>query len=464
MLKKKMKKKKDWITKAKKRRVKKEDRGIVDLMRVIYHFFKELPQWINEMADPRNPAYTVYTQSDLILMGVLKNICSVKTMRSMEEQFNEEACIDTLRILSGDRDLAEMPHADTLNYYLEKLSPGCLADVRKRMIKSLIRRKSFNRARLLGKYWRVIIDGTGLFYFKEKHCGNCLVTTVTREEDGKEIKVKRYYHKVLEAKLVLAPDIVISLDTEFIENESEDVEKNDCEINAAKRLLERLRRDYPRLPICLQGDALYAAEPIMKICNGNGWKYILTQKDSRQKVLAESYRWIREGGGGKVLEKMGKEAGNGEYINHVEEVAGKKEAANMYRYWYETEAEGGEAAVHEYQWITNIRLTARNLEEMTEAGRGRWKIENEGFNNQKNGIYDIEHLNSRDSNAMKNHYLITQIADMVMQLYLAQSPLIKEINQSIKNTSSRLLESFRRQTVTDEDVLYIQRYTTVYLE
>lgn len=463
-MKKKMKKKADWITKPMKRRIKKEERGIVDLMKIVFHFFQELPQWINEMTDPRNPSYIIYTQSDLIWMGLLKNICAVKTMRSMEEQFNEEICINTLKILSGDKNLVEMPHADTLNYYLEKLSPKCLAEVRKQMIKRLIRMKSFNRARLLGEYWRVIIDGTGLFYFKEKHCENCLVTTLTREEDGKEIKVKRYYHKVLEAKLVLAENIVISLDTEFIENESEDVEKNDCEINAAKRLLERLCKDYPKLPVCIQGDALYAAEPIMEICNRNGWKYILTQKETRQKVLAESYGWIQEGGWAKLIEKIGKEKGNGEYINHVEEVAGKKETANMYRYWYETIGEDGTEEAHEFQWITNIELTDRNLEEMIEAGRGRWKIENEGFNNQKNGIYDIEHLNSRDSNAMKNHYLITQIADIVMQLYLAWSPLIKEIKQSIKNTSSRLLERFRSQTVTDEDVLYIQRYTTVYLE
>ena len=457
-----MKKKKDWVTKAKKRRVKKSDRGIVDLLRIMLHFFEKLPQWINDMTDPRNSSYTIYTQSDLIFMGILKNICAVKTMRSMEEQFNEETCIDTLRILSGDRNLAEMPHSDTLNYYLEKLSPACLADVRKQMVKGLIRMKSFNRERLLGQYWKVIIDGTGLFYFKEKHCENCLVTTVSREEDGKE--EKRYYHKVLEAKLVLAPNIIISLDTEFIENENEEVAKNDCEINAAKRLLQRLAKDYPRLPICLQGDALYAAEPIMKICNEKHWKYILTQKESRQKVLAESYQWIQEGGGAKRVNGLGKEHGTGEYINHVEEVAGKKETANMYRYWYETEREDGEKEIHEFQWITNIELTDRNMGEMTEAGRGRWKIENEGFNNLKNGIYDIEHLNSKNSNAMKNHYLITQISDIVMQLYLAWSPLVNKINQSIKNTSSRLLESFRRQPVTDEDVLYIQRYTTVYLE
>lgn len=116
-----MKKKKDWTTKIKKRRVKKKDRGIVDLAKIIHHFFRELPHWVNEMTDPRNPSYTIYTQSDLIFMGILKNICGVKTMCSMDEQFNEENCIHTLRILSGDRNLVEMPHYDTLNYYLEKL-------------------------------------------------------------------------------------------------------------------------------------------------------------------------------------------------------------------------------------------------------------------------------------------------------------------------------------------------------
>lgn len=60
------------------------------------------------------------------------------------------------------------------------------------------------------------MDGTGLFYFKEKHCDSCLTKMVTRE-DG--TKVRRYYHKVLEAKLVLSEKVVVSLDSEFIENE-----------------------------------------------------------------------------------------------------------------------------------------------------------------------------------------------------------------------------------------------------
>ena len=456
-----LKPRKQWVRKAEKRKKKEKDRGIVDFMKIVSHFFKELSFWINEMTDPRNPSYITYTQADLVWMGILKNVCSVLTMKSMEEQFNEKQCIHTLRIFSGDQRLEEMPHCDTLNYYLEKLSPSCLSDLRRRMVKSLIRNKSFYKGRLLGKYWRVVIDGTGLFSFKEKHCGNCLVTTIEREDGKKET---RYYHKVLEAKLVLSEKIVISLGTEFIENESEAVSKNDCELNAAKRLLDQIKKEYPRMEFCIQGDALYAAGSVMDLCRKNHWKYLLTQKETRQPLLAESYRWIKEGKGGEEVSGIGKERGSGYFVNHVEETAGKTETANLYEYWYEGQGKEGKEAEHRFQWITNIELTKRNMEEMVGAGRGRWKIENEGFNNQKNGIYDIGHLNSRDSNAMKNHYLLTQIADILMQLYLSWNPLVREIGQSIKNTSSRLLESFRRQTVTDEDVLYIHRYTAVYLE
>lgn len=56
-------------------------------------------------------------------MGLMKNFCGVITRHSMEKQFNEKECIDTFRILSGDKALNEMPHSDMLNYYLERLSP-----------------------------------------------------------------------------------------------------------------------------------------------------------------------------------------------------------------------------------------------------------------------------------------------------------------------------------------------------
>lgn len=449
------------MTKKEKRERKKQDKGIVDFMMVTNHFFHDLRDWIEEMDDPRNPSYITYQQTDLNYLAILKNVCGRYSMRSMEESFNNENCIRTLSLMSGNQELNEMPHYDTLNYYLEKLSPECLSGLRKKMVVSLIRGKQFNRNRFPGKHWRVIFDGTGLFYFKEKHCKNCLCTE-RETADGK--KIKFYYHKVIEAKIVLSDNVVISLGTEFIENEKEDVSKQDCEINAAKRLMAKIKKEYPRLAICMQGDALYATEPIMQLCRNYHWEYLFTQKDTRQKLLDESFEWIKSGDGAERKSGLCEEKGTACYANHVEKVAGKKEVMNVFEYEYETEDKEEKKHTTRFQWVSSIELTKRNIEEMILAGRDRWKIENEGFNNQKNGLYRIEHLNSKNSNAMKNHYLLTQISDILMQLYLAWNPYIKELKQTIKNTSSGLLESFRRQTVTKEDVSYIFRYTTVYLE
>ena len=448
------------MTRREKRERRKKDRGIVDFIMVQTHFFKDLTKWIEEMDDPRNQSYSTYTQSELIYLGILKNVCSVKSMRQMSEAFNEEICAHTLGLLSGSNRLGEVPHYDTLNNYLERLSPESLSWLRKKMVTSLLRGKQFYRERLQGKYWRVILDGTGTASFSEKHCDNCLVETRTYK-DGKKVNV--YYHKVLEAKLLLGEKLVISLGTEFIENEKEDVAKQDCEIEAAKRLMERIKKEYPRLPICIQGDALYAAESMMKLCREKEWVYIFTQKETRQRIIGEDYELLGEEEGKKAVKNICAERGIGKYYNGMEQISGKTEKMNIYEYEYIKKVKKEEKKVR-FQWITNIEVSKRNLEKMIKCGRERWKIENEGFNNQKNGLYDICHLNSRNNNAMKNHYLLTQVSDILMQLYLAWNPMVKEKQQSIKNTSSRLLESFRRHTVTDEDVLYIHRYTTVHLE
>lgn len=449
------------LTKADRRKLKEADRGLVDFLQVMRHFFGNLPQWLNGMGDWRHQSYIKYTQSDLISMGILKNVCGTVSLNQMNESFNDENCIRTLAIMSGNNGLDEMPDGDTLNYYLAGLSTDQLGGVRKLMVNALIRSKLFYKGRLLSKYWRVLIDGTGLFCFKERHCPHCLVQR-RKDRDGNETVI--YYHHVTEAKLVLSDNIVVSLGTEFIENGDENVTKQDCETNAAKRLLLRLKGEYPRLPVCLMGDGLYLTEPIMKMCSGFNWKYIHVLKGGGQKTVHDDYVFIRDGGGAARVDGIMAEKGSGAFVNHVEELAGKTETFNVFEYRYQKPpAAAGGPKEARFMWASNIELTEMNLGEMILAGRSRWKIENEGFNNQKNGIYKIQHLNSRDGNAMKNHYLLTQISDILMQLYLACNKLVKALGQSIKNTSSSLLESFRRHFVTDEDVFFINKYTTVRL-
>ena len=160
----------------------------------------------------------------------------------------------------------------------------------------------------------------------------------------------------------------------------------------------------------------------------------------------------------RIIKYNDVEEGIGKYVNHVEEVTGKDEVFNVFEYEHNSTKKS-----LKFVWITNIEVSDSNIEKLVKAGRSRWKIENEGFNNQKHGLYKIEHLNSKNSNAMKNHYLLIQISDIIMQLYIATNKLIKIISQSIKNTSSMILESFRRHTVTVEDVTNLAKRTKVRL-
>lgn len=448
------------LTRTKKKILREKDKGIIDFVKMQNHFFPNLIEELGNVYDPRKENYTDYTSEELLYQIILKNACTIETMRQMTEWFGDANCASNLGKLIG-RKIENIAHYDTINNFLERLEINELNNIKVGMVKRLIRNKSFNQARMRDNQWIVILDGTGLYHFREKHCENCLVKEITDREGNKK---KVYYHNVLEAKIIIAENIVISIGTEFIENESEDVDKQDCEINASKRLLKRIKEEFPKLKICILGDSLYAVESIIDICKDSGWNYLLRCKEGRQKNLIMDYRYVLESGEyGEKKNILEEEKGTAKYVNHVEEITGKDFTANIFEYEYEQISKRtNKKNTVKFQWITDIELTNKNIEEMVKCGRKRWKIENEGFNTQKNILYKIEHLNSKNPNAMKNHYLLTQITDILMQLYLAGTKVLKELKQTIKNTSSRLLETFRRATVTGEDVSYIKKYTTVH--
>jgi hypothetical protein len=448
------------LTRTKKKLLREKDKGIIDFVKMQYHFFPDLIDDLGNINDPRKENYTDYSSEELIYPLILKNSCTIESMRQMTEWFEDANCVENLEKLM-EREIENIPHYDTMNNFLERLEVKELNKIRLKMIKKLIRSKTFYQAKMQKGQWMVILDATGLYHFKEKHCDNCLVKELTDKEGNKR---KVYYHNVLEAKIILADNVIISLGTEFIENESEDVDKQDCEINASKRLLKRIKEEFPRLKICILGDSLYAARSIIDICKKYNWNYLLRCKQGRQKTLVQDYQYVIDSGEyGKKENLLGEEKGIAKYVNHVEDITGKDFTANIFEYEYEKNNKKNNVITKvKFLWLTDIEITNRNIEEMVKSARKRWKIENEGFNTQKNILYKIEHLNSKNPNAMKNHYLLTQISDILMQLYLAGTKVLKDLKQTIKNTSSRLLETFRRAIVSDEDVSYIKKYTTVH--
>lgn len=233
---------------------------------------------------------------------IMKNICNIPSMQKMTDEFLDEECVGNLcRVLGVERH-EFLPHYVTLNEFLFKLGTGELERLRKKMVRALLRRRKFEDARFLGKYWMLIFDATGLFHFPERHCPRCLKKVMNQgTEEEKEI----YYHHVLEAKLVLGDGFVISIGTEFIENEAEDVKKNDCETKAFQRLAERLKKEYPRLPVCVLADSLYASEPVFQRCiKENKWHILICYKEGSIPPIAEEYRSKVDMGEAKGLDRQ----------------------------------------------------------------------------------------------------------------------------------------------------------------
>ena len=451
----------DCMRKAEQRDEKRNKSEFAEWFKVCRHFFPDLPKWFNSISDPRCQPYVTYSQAVLLTMCIMKNVSGTVTMRGMNTAFNEDAAIANLGFMAEEKELSEMPDWQTVNNYLEKIDNKEIENIRRKMIFILLRSKHFDRYKFM-KCWKIILDGTGIAYFKERHCEHDLVTKKTDPGTGKTTLM--YYHKVLEAKIVLAPNVVLSIDTEFIENEDENVSKQDCELKAAERMMVRIKKAYPRLPICILGDGLYATMPFMKMCRENGWHYILNLKDGRQKTIADDFKILVETEGYQRIKQglCGAEMGQGAFRNHMEQVSGKDQPCNVFEYRHKVMEKGVEKEVR-FVWVTDMAIKMETLENFIYVGRDRWKIENEGFNNQKNGIYKIEHLCSREPNAMKAHYLMTQLSDIVMQLYLAFGVILGSIKRPIKSVAQKIGEHFWGLFLTQKDVKIISKRTALRL-
>ena len=268
------------MNRREKRKLKKEINIFLDVVRIIKQYFPQLIQKLNELTDTRHQSYVEYQMSVITVTRILGLLCGMKSMRETTGKLNTEETIKNINSLLGI-DLEEIPHYDTINNVFEKLNINELRKIQKYMVNRLIRSKMFNKYRFKDKYFQIVVDGTCMMTFKKRHCKNCLKRVYNK---GEENEYTIYYHYVLEAKLVVGK-IVISIDSEFIENEDENIDKQDCEIRAFYRMAERIKKEYPRLPIIISGDALYACEPVMKKCKENKWEYILRFKKDRLKAL-----------------------------------------------------------------------------------------------------------------------------------------------------------------------------------
>jgi hypothetical protein len=302
-----------------------------------------------------------------------------------------------------------LPHMDTVEDVLEVLDAQQFETLKAELIKGVLAQKRLRRYRLFGQYYQVVLDATHVMDVPEGHCPSCLQQTL---KNGKI----RYFHNVLEAKLVGANGFCLSLATEWVENTGE-YEKQDCELKAFTRLAPKLKHYYPRLPICVVADGLYPNQTVFRLCQTYGWAWIMTLKAGNLPSVWRAGRHRQ--GATRCRSRWERIWAHGQEIIRCYEWQTHLSYQGFTVHWWEcTERIVGQRWTR-FVYLTNLaNVRYQTMLELTESGRLRWKIENEGFDIQKHHGYGLGHQFSRCSMlAMKNYYQLMQIAHLINQFF-----------------------------------------------
>lgn len=397
---------------------------VSEIFAITNQYLPDLLPCFENLTDKRHPSYAKYKLKALLTIRLFALICGITSLNEMERRFNTQNAIKNISALCND-ELVEMPNWQTIQDVIENLSYQEIENIRTRIVKRLIRSKMFDKYKYEGSF-QILVDATGIASRDYNLNDNCLTRTTKsiKKIDGKKqtVETTTFYKYVLEAKLVFG-NIVISIDTEWIENveNNNEKQKQDCEINAFKRMAPRIKKNYPKTKFIITGDALYATSPMMDICKNNKWHYIFNLKVDRLKDLNSQF----EGNIKLENETTIKNYYLSTNLHH------KEHCINALKY-----EEMQDSKLVTFRYVTNLEVNDNCIKEIVLMGRRRWKIENEGFNVQKNGTYCISHLCSYNENALRIHYLFIQFAHLIRQLFELGSIVLKKSNLKIKKEIS----------------------------
>jgi len=328
--------------------------------------------------DPR-PGKAVIPMADALMSAFAMFALKDPSLLAFDQRRHD----DNLRSLYR---IGRVPSDTQMRAILDLVPPEDLRSTYQDVFRQLQRGKALEPYVYLQGCYLLSLDGTGYFSSQKVHCPSCM-----RKEhaDG----TVTYYHQMLGAALVhpdkaevipLAPEPIIKQDGQT---------KNDCERHAARRFLQRFRREHPHLPVIVVEDALSANGPHVRDLLEHGCHFILGVKEGDHAYLFEEVRRREDSGEGmKWVTIRGSDPQVQHHFAIVPDVPLNEAHLDLrvtfVRYLEINETEDTSRM---FTWITELEVTAATVWRIMWGGRARWKIENETFNTLKNQGYRFEH-------------------------------------------------------------------------
>lgn len=431
--------------------------------KTIHHFFPKIGRWVSQINDPRMVNMIDYELLVLFWEGFFLFLFQLGSSRNIDYTFGKEFLTNFKELfpLLGiqNYNMERMPNHDTLIDLLIKLSPTDLEKICIEMTRRLIRQRVLEQYRLLDQYYLIAIDGTTTITISENQYKknpekykHCLRRKINQDENGQNHYA--YYYYVLEAKLVTPNGFAIPVLTEFVENESQDVDKQDCELKAFYRLARRLKGYFPHTKFCLLFDSLYVGKPTFDLVKKNGWIYIIRFKEGSMPAVYKDFQRLLSLSPESREEHI-VDANTSQVFRWVNDIEYEGHKLHILE-CQETTSGNKEEKKTKFTWICKPKIIKANYKDLAnKGGRCRWKIENQGFKAQKKEGFELEHAYSQDYNAIKCFHYLLQIAHLIRQLMIKGNLLknILKVFGSFKNFTREFLYAFTRQLIDTTNIL-----------
>ncbi len=373
-----------------------QDLSIPGLLKVARQCFDQIPDNKEKCRIPLSDHF----MSGLALFGL-----KYPSLLQLNHDIQSEIIQSNLKSLYG---VEKVPSDTYFRERLDEIEPQLLRPLYKQLLSKLQRGKGLEEFSFMQGHYLLSLDGTGQHSSTQIHCDQCC------EKHHRNGQIT-YYHQLLGAVLVhpdhkevfpLAPEPILKQDG---------ARKNDCERNAAKRLLRELRREHPHLKLIIIEDALASNAPHIQLLKDLNLRFILGAKQSDHTFLFDWVEHTPDTASYECTDNKGVHH-RFRYLNNAPlNDANFELNINFIEYW-ETSPSG---KIQHFSWVTDFPLNEKNLMQVMRGGRARWKIENETFNTLKNQGYHFEHNfghgNKNLSTLLMHLMMIAFLIDQIQQ-------------------------------------------------
>ncbi len=385
---------------------------------------KTIRERAETLPDQRAPECD-YSVADAVMSAIAMFSLKDSSLLAFRERRNDQNMKNIYRIEG-------VPSDTTMREILDPIDPDSLRPLFQAVYRKIQRAGGLKPYVFHEDCYLLSIDGTEYFSSDKVHCPSCMQR---KKKNSDEVT---YYHQLLGAVLVhpdqkqvvpFAPEPIVKQDGNC---------KNDCERNAAKRLLTKIREEHPHLKLIVVEDALASNAPHIRLLKQLHMHFLLGVKPAdHEHLFDEVIRAYEEDRMTSIQWEDPKRPGITCEIGFTDALPLNKSNADLrvnFLQYSEHDPDG--QRIKCFSWVTDLEITQANAKKLVRGGRARWKIENETFNTLKNQGYQFEHnFGHGDKNLSVVFAMLMMLTFLVDQTQEHGCPLFQAMHK--KFTSRR---------------------------